>query len=49
MSMDINCIGALCMNISTSGAFGVAVLHFVHWQVSQDEIKEQMYAYIFGQ
>ena len=44
----MNYIGVFGMNISTIGALGGVVPH-VNFQVSHEEIKEQIYAYIFGQ
>ena len=49
MSSDINCIGALGMNISTNSALGGAVSHLVRWQVSQENINDRIYVYILGQ
>ena len=44
----INCIGALGMNISTNGALGRVVSHFVRWQVSQEDTNDRIYADISG-
>ena len=42
ISREINCIGALGINIGVSAAFGGRVSHFVCWHVSQPRVNCRM-------